>query len=293
MEVRPVQGRGPSLELTSQQVGAVTCARWSVSTAHGVRTTRHVADADPGVLMLWLGVAGTATLAGTNGGMRVGPGDLTVMSSSRPWRVTVPERHETLLFCIPRVLLEPHAARLESMTLTPGFDPIATGLATPALARVGEAAIAGDLGAADAGFAELVVNIANVLGSPRLGAGVAAMPASGARGAVLLARAKAYIERRLEDPDLGPGEVAASQHISIRYLQKLFQSEGTTMLAWTRTARLRRARRDLGDPAQAHRTIAEIAASRGFRHPGHFRRAFREEFGLTPARFRRETLHGA
>jgi AraC-like DNA-binding protein len=77
------------------------------------------------------------------------------------------------------------------------------------------------------------------------------------------------------------------------YLQKLFQAEGTTMLAWTRTARLRRARRDLGDPAQGRRTIAAIAVSRGFRHPGHFRRAFREEFGITPARFRRETLRGA
>jgi AraC-like DNA-binding protein len=160
----------------------------------------------------------------------------------------------------------------------------------PTLARLAEATRTGDLGHADADFGELVVSLARTMAARRHGVreedGVA-----GARGALLLGQAKAYIEQRLHDPDLRPSEVADAQFISVRYLQKLFQAEGVTMLEWTRSARLQRARRDLGDPAQGHRTIATIAASWGFRHPGHFRRAFRAEFGMTPTHFRREMLH--
>jgi AraC-like DNA-binding protein len=40
----------------------------------------------------------------------------------------------------------------------------------------------------------------------------------------LLVRIHRYIERNLRDPDLSPRTIAAAQHISVRYLQKLFRS---------------------------------------------------------------------
>ena len=293
LELRAVPGRTAALELTSRRIGPIVCRRWASDGVQGVRTAAHVTAHDPRMLGLYLGVAGTPTLSCAERSMRLGPGDLTVISSSRPCGLTAEEHHEALVFCIPRALLEPHAARLEQLALLPCADPVAHAIVAPALARLAAAADSGDLGRADADFGELVVTLARVLSAPRRGAQGGAGTGAGARGALLLSQAKEYIDGRLSDPDLRPIEVAASQYISVRYLQKLFQAEGITMLAWTRSERLRRARRDLADPGEAHRTIAEIAASWGFRHPGHFRRAFRDEYGLTPARFRRGMLHAA
>jgi AraC-like DNA-binding protein len=49
--------------------------------------------------------------------------------------------------------------------------------------------------------------------------------------------------------------------------------------------RLERAQRDLGDPARAHWTIAEIARHHGLRDPSYFARAFRTRYGIAPRRF--------
>jgi AraC-like DNA-binding protein len=292
-ELRAVPTGTPAIELTSTRIGPIGCWRLLVSGVQGIRTAAHVAAHDPEMLALYLGVSGTPTLSCVEHSMRLAPGDLTVLSSSRPCGLTAEDRHEALVLCIPRALLEPHAARLEALAVRLCDDPVVRELVVPALTQLGAAAGSGDLGRADTDYGELVVSLAHAVSAPRHGADGAIGNASGARGSLLLSQAKDYIERHLRDPDLRPAEVAASQYISVRYLQKLFQAEGVTMLAWTRRARLGHARRDLADPTQGHRTIAEIAASWGFRHPGHFRRAFRDEYGGTPARFRREMLHGA
>ena len=200
--------------------------------------------------------------------------------------------HDALTFTIPRSLLGPHAERFDRIALRRVADPITHRLVAPVLARLGEAVRVGEVGQADADFGEVIVSLARTLGADRRGAH-SEIEGGGARGELLLAQAKAYIEEHLQDADLRPGDVADAQFISVRYLQKLFQGEGHTMLEWTRTARLRRARRDLADPSQAHRTVAVIARSWGFRHPGHFRRAFRAEFGVTPTEFRRQMLRQA
>ena len=45
----------------------------------------------------------------------------------------------------------------------------------------------------------------------------------------LLTRIQAFIQQRLGDPELSPGVIAAAHHISLRYLRKLFQEQGTTV----------------------------------------------------------------
>lgn len=45
-------------------------------------------------------------------------------------------------------------------------------------------------------------------------------------------RIRSYINERLPDPGLSPESIARAHHISVRYLQKLFQQEGTTVHRW-------------------------------------------------------------
>lgn len=109
------------------------------------------------------------------------------------------------------------------------------------------------------------------------------------RGATL-ARLKAHIREHAADPRLGTGDVAAAFGLSERYVQMLFQGDGTTVRDYVRRQRLDEARRQLANPARRDRTITEIAYASGFSSSAHFSTAFRMQYGLSPREFRSQAL---
>lgn len=108
---------------------------------------------------------------------------------------------------------------------------------------------------------------------------------SSPRGLALL-RLKSAIEARLCDPELKPAAAAAAAGISVRYANALLSQEGTSIERYILQRRLERCRDALEDPAQAHRTIGEIAYGWGFWNVSHFGRRFKDEFGLSPTGYR-------
>ncbi|MGE0846600.1 MAG: acetamidase/formamidase family protein [Flavobacteriaceae bacterium] len=99
-------------------------------------------------------------------------------------------------------------------------------------------------------------------------------------------RVTATIEARLSQPDLAMRDIAASEGMSQRYLQKLFKLHGTTFSDFVRSRRLEKARHALGAQDQKTVSIAEIAFRCGFADQGHFSRVFRAAFGMSPRVFR-------
>ncbi|MET8948764.1 helix-turn-helix transcriptional regulator [Streptomyces sp. NPDC004542] len=98
-------------------------------------------------------------------------------------------------------------------------------------------------------------------------------------GRELLLRIQGYIQENLADSDMSPESIARAHHISVRYLHKLFQADGTTVGAWIRQHRLAACRLDL---RRQHRAVAVVAQSWGFTSPSHFSRLFRKAYGLSP-----------
>ncbi|MEU8246091.1 helix-turn-helix transcriptional regulator [Nonomuraea sp. NPDC048916] len=86
---------------------------------------------------------------------------------------------------------------------------------------------------------------------------------------------------------MSPASLSGAFHISTRYLQKLFQSQGLTVAGWIRRRRLHGARRDLTDPLLGDLPIHAIATRWGFPSPAQFSRAFRAAHDLSPAAYRR------
>lgn len=106
---------------------------------------------------------------------------------------------------------------------------------------------------------------------------------SSGNGREMLARIRSYIEENLMDPDMSPESIARAHHISVRYLHRLFQSDGTTVATWIRQRRLESCRLDLGRLSNRRRTVAAVAQSWGFSSPSHFSRLFRQTYGLSPS----------
>ncbi|WP_405752679.1 helix-turn-helix domain-containing protein [Streptomyces sp. NBC_00012] len=102
-------------------------------------------------------------------------------------------------------------------------------------------------------------------------------------GSEMLARIRSYIEENLMDPDLSPESIARAHHISVRYLHKLFQGDGTTVSTHVRQRRLAACRLDLGRLPNRRRSVAAVAQSWGFASPSHFSRLFRQTYGESPS----------
>jgi AraC-like DNA-binding protein len=107
---------------------------------------------------------------------------------------------------------------------------------------------------------------------------------------VRAARLKA-IKRDLErNPALTLGAVAARQRITPRYVQILFEEEGSTFSQFALDRRLAQAHRMLTDLNYQHWTISAIAFEAGFGDLSHFNRSFRKHYGASPSEVRVEAL---
>jgi AraC-like DNA-binding protein len=77
--------------------------------------------------------------------------------------------------------------------------------------------------------------------------------------------------------------LATRHRISVRYIQRLFEYEGTTFSQFVRDQRLVQVHRMLADPRHVHRPISTIAYDVGFGDLSTFNREFRRRFGATPS----------
>lgn len=101
--------------------------------------------------------------------------------------------------------------------------------------------------------------------------------------AARLASVKRWMLEHIAEPNLSVAAVARAHCISPRYVQLLFEQDGTSFSRWLRSERLALARRRLIDPQLAHRSIASIAFGCGFSDLSWFNRAFRNAYCETPS----------
>jgi AraC-like DNA-binding protein len=109
-------------------------------------------------------------------------------------------------------------------------------------------------------------------------------------GGARLALVRQDVARNLTDPDLDIEAIARRQGVTPRYVQRLFEREGTSFGQFLRDARLDLARAALA--AGDSRTISAIAFDCGFGDLSHFNKAFRRRFGETPSDIRAAALRG-
>jgi AraC-like DNA-binding protein len=269
-------------------VSAHPAGELAVGTIHAsgqlmARTPRLIREADAQYLLLGIQTDGAGRVAQGDRRTLLAPGDCAVFESHRPFELDFDTAFTLWVFAFPQ-----HLVRLgerDRQNLAAQRIDARTGLAGVAaralldLARTsenlhephpgGSLALANDL---------LVTLFAAPLADRR--------PSTGALHRTLALRVKDYINQRLNDPTLDPGQVAAAFGISTRYLHKLFATEPQTVAHYIRDRRLERCRLRLLDPRFSRRPIAALAFDAGFNDLSGFNRAFKAKYGFSPRHLR-------
>ncbi|MCX5401670.1 AraC family transcriptional regulator [Streptomyces sp. NBC_00102] len=218
---------------------------------------------------------GTEVLLEPGGIVFCGPGTLVLPRPGDPYRMTV--------FHVPRRLMPITDAELRRVMGVPLSCAEGVGglvshfLSVLAAGRELDRPRTGDRLVANA------VEILAVLVTGFVGAQGTDSTDSADSGTRMVARITNHIELHLADPDLSPRSIARAHHISVRYLHKLFQGEGTTVSRLVLRRRLEACRRELVGSPRRGLTVAAVAHRWGFVSPSHFSRAFRDAYGVSPS----------
>jgi AraC family transcriptional activator of tynA and feaB len=266
-------------EVTQIPLGGNAIARIRSQAQQVRRTPRDIARAPMSGYYANLQVSGESVM--TQGGRStvLRPGDLAIVDTTEPFEFGFAEDFMQLSFYIPGEVLR---AQLDKAVPTATRVDTTTGVG--AAARHALVALADHhLSAATA------VRLA-ALTSGLLAAAVEQPAEPVSRSARGRAAALADLAEHLGDADLSPASTARRLGISVRQLHALFAEHDRSFSAEVRRRRLEVARRDLTDAARAHLRVIDISVEAGFVNVASFHRAFRRQFGQTPAQVRAAAL---
>ncbi len=267
------------------RIGAVRVVEATTPGGECVRTARMARRFADELYQLEVLTSGEAVLEQHGRQARIGVGDVVLVDPTAPirWRTT-DTTNVTVLF--PRTMLSSghdDFLRVAGLAIPGGGG---TGALISSMVRGLPAALDGIRVDEAARIGTAVVDLLEAALATRLDG--PAPPRS--RHAVLRRQVYAHIDGNLHRPDLSPASIAAAQHISLRHLHKLFETEPMTVAARIRHRRLQRCADDLRDTGQRHRSAASIAARWGLTDPASFSRLFKSAYGVSASDYRE--VHG-
>lgn len=248
--------------------------------AHLVRRDpADIADEQRRFVKLSLQLAGHATYTQDGRSCDVGPGDIVIYDTSRPYSLSITsERVRAFLVMMPPAALSLSRASLDRLTarrIPPNsmvgqcsqpfleqfaarFDEFST--------EDGERLLRAFLGLIDAmlhsALSEMAIDDSDIN------------------------RIQRYIDERLHEGDLSLERIARENYISVRTLQYLFHDYGSTVTQYIRRERLERCKLDLSSPAFRSESVSAVASRHGFLSAPTFNRLFKRQYGMTPGQWR-------
>ncbi|WP_051715789.1 helix-turn-helix domain-containing protein [Streptomyces bikiniensis] len=265
---------------TPAHLGCLTLLEVEAGPLRVQRTPRLVEAGPSDRIVLALQRAGVATLTQDGRNTALEPGGAAFVDPQRPFSLEQREDFRMLLLSLPsRVLGVPTAglSRLTGLQIR-REEGVAAALGIPFLDRLALVAEQVPPGVGETLAGNSVEWIA-LLADEALGE-------SGGTGGDsrrhLAQEIRAHIDQNLGDADLTPGRIAEAHHISVRYLHRLFEKEGTTIGRLIQQRRIEECARELVRRERASPTISAVARRWGFQNATHFSRAFKQVLGVSP-----------
>jgi AraC-like DNA-binding protein len=266
--------------LTSGELGPLVVAELDAPLHFWSRKPRHVRNDEQDVFIVSLIQQGAGELTQRGRSARLGPGDLVIYDSGATFDYAL--RARTQLVKIPRRLLESKLDRpadflAVKIDRSNPLSPILGDLLTRCL----DIDLSRDLGPWIAkrlsnAIVDLLASICDLERDTLPETQVSAP----------LERVMRFARANLDDPELAPEALAAAAAISIRTLNRLFSTIGTTPMRWVWSQRLEASRVSLSRGAV--RSVTDAAFAHGFSELGHFSRSFKRTFGISPQKLLRK-----
>ncbi|MFD8971313.1 helix-turn-helix domain-containing protein [Streptomyces sp. NPDC059593] len=283
MTVAP-RGDGPfDGRIATERLGYLQVSTMEADAGRVSRTPALIARSSEALVAVAVQISGTATYVQDGRRAEVGAGDLVVYDTTRPYSFDYPQRFATHVFQLPRRTLGVPDTDIRQVT----GNAIGTGdgfgaMLLPFLATLAASPADGYPPAVANRLAGNVVDLFATLIAERAHPGDTDSDAR----SHLLFRVRDHINRNLGDPDLSPERIARTHRISVRYLHRLFEGEGTTVGRFIRQRRLEECGRELARRGRTAPTVSAVAQRWGFANPAHFSRAFRAAYGVSPREWR-------
>lgn len=246
-------------------------------------TSQHVASTREPVYFLHVQVAGASVHRQGGREAHLREGDLTLLSSTRPFQMVFAEPGKTLSFALPERLLQrnipcPQAIVAVRMPFQHNLVRMVSQFAAGLWQECSEPSV-------ESSGPTLTNALLHLLGCA-----YARLPEAQPRDSTSMENRRfhvlRYIESRLQDRELSPVTIGARLKQSPRSLHMLFANGPETLSRYILRRRLEESSRALVNPLQRARTISEIAFDHGFSSSAHFCKVFREHFCVTPTEYR-------
>ena len=210
----------------------------------------------------------------------LGPGDLMLCDSSRPYSIRFDAPNRMLVLRLPEDRL---SARFEDPDALVGrrlgVESLGASLLSAFVHNLWAAPVANDDDADCEGpLLDAAINL--------LAAAHGLAPAApGPLAPCSKQRIRRFVDENLCDPELSVGGVARAMGLSPRYVQMAFADIATTPLAYIRRKRLQLAAQQLRRHGPGC-NITDLGFSLGFNDLSHFSRAFKARYGVGPRDYR-------
>lgn len=241
-------------------------------------------DSDPHYFILSLITQGGCELSQDDRRCAVGPGDIVLYDTRRPYRIELPQTFRMCSLRIPQEsmrLYHPAAASAVCKPLTTA-DAIGRIVGGLMLSLFQEQEHVAELG--DEAMARPLLEMLS-LGLQSL-AEVEVEAACNRLMQFHLERIKRLIDANLAEPMLSVEWIAEQLKMSVSSVHRVFSRQPVSASEYIWGRRLELCRIALANPRLRERSISDIAYSWGFSSNAHFSRVFKRQLGMTPRDYR-------
>jgi AraC-like DNA-binding protein len=290
LDVEPLRDFPFEVDITVQALPGLHLFSGRVHGSRNRRTREMLADGNDDVGLM-INLAGPYLITQGSREIVLGDGDATFMSCAEPCSFTHRPPGDVLVTRVPRATFASLVTGIDDCCLRrmPSGSP-AVKLLTDYVKIARETQRLADRELQHIFVAHVHDLMAVAVGATR---DAAAMAQDRGIRAARLHAIKQDIGRNLGQPDLSVAMLAARHHCTPRYVQRLFETAGTTLTEYVLAQRLARAHRALSDPRRGREKIAAIAYDCGFGDVSYFNRVFRRHYGVAPSDLRARALRDA
>ncbi len=273
---RSAESFGGLLLHRSYDAVSITQVTTAPSTVHGEPYRLTERDSEHAVLMLQ--DAGTTENLLDGESLRLQPGMVTASLRRQPYTMSFEETTRCIILKVATSRLTARIGDPAGIVVAPSQAALLTSFLRTLIAQQEPA---WEAGAEDA-ISEVILDLIAIAFRRRPAAGAGQHATLGERWQSTV---REFVERHLEDPELGASLIAERLGVTPRYVQMVFAKMATTPSAYIVERRLERAARLL---VSTREQVACVAHQVGFADLSYFYRSFRKRYGVSPGRYAAE-----